>query len=262
MHVAYTGILNDKLRGFYLSKTAKRKYAVTQFEATDARRAFPCFDEPAFKATFAVTLVIDRRDMAISNGKVLSDVPGPAATQHTLKFATSPKMSSYLVAMAVGDFQCVSGAQDGIPIRICATPENKDLLGRRARIGAAGAEILRHVLLDQVSVHQARRRRRAGLRRRRDGKHGRDLLPGNRSARGSQEGVGRHAQEHRVDPGARDGAPVVRRSRDDGLVGRHLAERRVRDVDGEPSARGVAARLERRPSTRRPRARRRSASIR
>jgi aminopeptidase N len=127
VHIRYTGILNDKLRGFYLSKTKERSYAVTQFEATDARRAFPCFDEPAFKATFAVTLVIDRGDMAISNGKVLSDKPGPAPTQHTVTFAPSPKMSSYLVAMAVGNFQCLSGAADGIPIRICATPGKKDL---------------------------------------------------------------------------------------------------------------------------------------
>ncbi len=53
IHVRFSGILNTQLRGFYISKTKLRKYAVTQFESTDARRAFPCFDEPAFKATFA-----------------------------------------------------------------------------------------------------------------------------------------------------------------------------------------------------------------
>jgi aminopeptidase N len=127
IHVRYTGQLNDKLRGFYLSRGKRRNYAVTQFESTDARRAFPCFDEPAFKATFAITLVIDRGDSAISNGKVISDTPGPAHTQHTMKFATSPKMSSYLVAMAVGDFQCLEASQDAVPIRICATPDKKDL---------------------------------------------------------------------------------------------------------------------------------------
>jgi len=58
--IEYKGILNDKLRGFYLSKTKLRSYGVTQFEATDARRAFPSFDEPALKATFDVTLVVDR----------------------------------------------------------------------------------------------------------------------------------------------------------------------------------------------------------
>ncbi len=128
IHDAYSGILNDQLRGFYLSKTKVRNYAVTQFESTDARRAFPCFDEPSLKATFAVTLTIDRDDTAVSNGTVLSDTPGPLPTQHTLKFATSPKMSSYLVAMAVGDYKCVEGGADGIPIRICSTPEKKDLL--------------------------------------------------------------------------------------------------------------------------------------
>jgi aminopeptidase N len=49
IHVRFTGVLNHQLRGFYLSTGKSRKYAVTQFEATDARRAFPCFDEPAYK---------------------------------------------------------------------------------------------------------------------------------------------------------------------------------------------------------------------
>ena len=127
IHIRYTGVLNDQLRGFYLSKGKTRRYAVTQFESTDARRAFPCFDEPALKATFAITLILNRGDTAISNGKVTSDTPGPAPTQHTMTFATSPKMSSYLVAMAVGDFRCLEGAQDGVPIRICATPDKKEL---------------------------------------------------------------------------------------------------------------------------------------
>ncbi len=127
IHVRFTGVLNHQLRGFYLSTGQGRKYAVTQFEATDARRAFPCFDEPAFKATFALTVSLDRGDTAISNGKVLSDVPGPAVTQHTMKFATTPKMSPYLVAIAVGDFQCLDAAAEGVPIRICATPDKKDL---------------------------------------------------------------------------------------------------------------------------------------
>jgi len=127
IHIRYTGVLNDQLRGFYLSKGRNRAYAVTQFESTDARRAFPCFDEPSFKATFAITLTVDRGDRAISNGKIVSDVAGPSVVQHTVTFARTPKMSSYLVAMAVGDFQCSEGGADGIPIRICATPEKKDL---------------------------------------------------------------------------------------------------------------------------------------
>jgi aminopeptidase N len=90
--IHYTGILNNELRGFYLSKTAKRNYAVTQFESTDARRAFPSFDEPAFKATYDVSLVVDAGDTAISNGEIISDTPGPVTGRHTLKFAATPKM--------------------------------------------------------------------------------------------------------------------------------------------------------------------------
>ncbi len=131
IHAKFSGILNTQLRGFYISKTKLRKYAVTQFESTDARRAFPCFDEPAFKATFAVTLTIDRGDTVISNGRVLSDVNGPSITQHTMTFSTTAKMSSYLVAMTVGDFKCLDGAADNIPIRICATPDKKEM-GRLA----------------------------------------------------------------------------------------------------------------------------------
>src|SRR5262245_42727375 len=127
LHIRYAGILNDKLRGFYTSKGRNRSYAVTQFESTDARRAFPSFDEPAFKATFALKLTVDRGDTVITNGKLISDTPGPTPTRHTMTFARTPKMSTYLVAMAVGYFQCLEAAAEGIPIRICATPDKKQL---------------------------------------------------------------------------------------------------------------------------------------
>ena len=126
IHIVFTGTLNDKLRGFYRANANGRKYAVTQFEGSDARRAFPCFDEPGMKATFSVSLVVDKGDTAISNGAILRDTPGPGDGKHTLVFSTSARMSSYLVAMAVGDFQCVEGGADGIPIRVCATPDKKE----------------------------------------------------------------------------------------------------------------------------------------
>jgi aminopeptidase N len=121
--IRYTGILNDKLRGFYLSKTKARNYAVTQFESTDARRAFPSFDEPAMKATFDIALTVDAGDTVISNTNMISDTPGPLAGKHTLRFATTPKMSTYLVAFLVGDFKCSEGKSDGVPIRACSTPD-------------------------------------------------------------------------------------------------------------------------------------------
>jgi aminopeptidase N len=131
LRIQFTGILNDKLRGFYLSKTERRSYAVTQFESTDARRAFPCFDEPAFKATFQVKLTIDKGDTAISNTPIASDKDAgdwlPDGKHHTVTFETTPKMSTYLLAFVVGDFQCTSGEQDGVKLRICATPDKVKL---------------------------------------------------------------------------------------------------------------------------------------
>ncbi len=120
--IEFTGILNDKLRGFYLSKTEKRNYAVTQFESTDARRAFPAFDEPALKATFDLSLTVDKRDIVIANTQMLSDKPA-AHGMHTQTFATTPRMSTYLLAFQVGDWVCTSGEADGTPIRSCSTPD-------------------------------------------------------------------------------------------------------------------------------------------
>jgi len=122
LHLQYTGILNNELRGFYLSRTRARNYAVTQFEPTDARRAFPSFDEPAYKATFSISLTVDARDTVISNTNQVSDTPDSPG-KHTLAFAPTPKMSTYLVAFLVGDFKCTSGSADGVPIRACATPD-------------------------------------------------------------------------------------------------------------------------------------------
>src|SRR6185503_17105224 len=115
--IKYTGILNDQLRGLYLSKGENRNYATTQMEPTDARRAFPGWDEPAYKAPFNISVVADVGDTAISNSRIEKDEPGPEPGKHTITFAMTPKMSTYLVALAVGDWKCQEGTQDGIPIR-------------------------------------------------------------------------------------------------------------------------------------------------
>src|SRR3954447_1350064 len=127
IHITYTGILNSEMRGLYLGKDDHgRKYAASQFEATDARRAFPSFDEPDYKATFDITAVADKGQVAISNYKVVSDTPGPG-DKHTVKFATTAKMSSYLAALVVGNFEYVEGSVDGIPIRVYSTPGKKEM---------------------------------------------------------------------------------------------------------------------------------------
>ena len=127
MHITYTGILNGEMRGLYLGKDDHgRKYAASQFEATDARRAFPSFDEPDYKATFDISAVADKGLVAISNQKVVSDTAGPG-DKHTVRFATTAKMSSYLAALVVGNFEYIEGEADGIPIRIYSTPGKKEM---------------------------------------------------------------------------------------------------------------------------------------
>ncbi|MEO8505624.1 MAG: M1 family metallopeptidase, partial [Acidobacteriota bacterium] len=123
----FTGRVRDDLRGLYRIQSNGRWYAATQFEGTYARMMFPCFDEPEYKATFDLSVTVDAAATAISNGALLGDVAGPRPGQHTLKFVTSPKMSTYLVALAIGDLQCVTGESDGVPLRVCALPEKKEL---------------------------------------------------------------------------------------------------------------------------------------
>ena len=127
IQITYTGVLNDKLRGFYIGRVNGRKYGASQLEATDARRAFPSFDEPIYKATYDVSLTVDSGDAAFSNGRQLTDTPGPEPGKHTIRFERTPKMSSYLLAMVVGDFVCREGSADGIPIRVCSTPDKRSL---------------------------------------------------------------------------------------------------------------------------------------
>jgi aminopeptidase N len=126
VHIKFTGHLNEKLRGFYLSTYGGRKYEVSQMESTDARVAFPCFDEPAYKATFDITAIVDKGDTAISNGEIVSDAPGPG-DKHTIKFSPSPKMSSYLVALTVGDWKCASDQVDGVKLNVCTVPGKENL---------------------------------------------------------------------------------------------------------------------------------------
>lgn len=119
--MAFVGTLNDQMRGFYRSvyeyDREKKNMAVTQFEAADARRCFPCWDEPAFKATFKMTLEVPSELIALSNMPVIEEkVDGPVKT---LYFQESPVMSTYLVAIVVGLFDYVEAiSPDGVIVRV------------------------------------------------------------------------------------------------------------------------------------------------
>ena len=124
--MTFCGTLNDKLRGFYRSsykdeRGATHNMAATQFEATDARRAFPCWDEPNFKAVFATTLVIDPALTAVSNTTIASETL--AGGKKVVRFADTMKMSTYLVAFIVGRIEPTEPVMVGqTPLRLWAIP--------------------------------------------------------------------------------------------------------------------------------------------
>jgi puromycin-sensitive aminopeptidase len=141
LRLAFTGILNDKLRGFYRSSYKDpsgepRLMAATQFEATDARRAFPCWDEPAFKAVFAVTLVIDPRLTAVSNTSIVSE--RVERGRKVVTFADTMKMSTYLVAFVVGELEATDAVLVGrTPVRVWCVPGKRHLAAFGHEIGVA-----------------------------------------------------------------------------------------------------------------------------
>jgi puromycin-sensitive aminopeptidase len=127
--VVFKGILNDKMRGFYRSKYtvlgAEHHMATTQFEATDARRAFPCFDEPSQKAVFHVSLVVPKGKTAISNTLPVSVEEHEGGFQ-VIRFSPTPKMSTYLLAFIVGDFEYIEAkSKSKVQVRVFTTPGKK-----------------------------------------------------------------------------------------------------------------------------------------
>lgn len=135
LSIEFTGGLNDQMRGFYRSvykvDGRERTMAVTQFESTDARRAFPCWDEPAVKAVFEVTLVVPQDRVAISNmpaERTEVDTQG----RKVVRFGATPVMSTYLLAFIVGELDALeTRTGDGVVVRVF-TPVGKKEQGRFA----------------------------------------------------------------------------------------------------------------------------------
>jgi puromycin-sensitive aminopeptidase len=158
LHVEFRGVLNDQLLGFYRSTftttdpatgdSREHALAVTQFESTHARRAFPCFDEPALKAVFAVTLIVDETLFAVSNGAEVARTPfpgvdGSATGLDRVVFADTMVMSTYLVAFVVGpleatEVQLVEGIEAPIPLRVVYPPGSAHLCDFALEVAAAG----------------------------------------------------------------------------------------------------------------------------
>jgi aminopeptidase N len=141
LRASFTGILNDKLHGFYLSKYLdadgqERRIATSQLQATDARRAFPCWDQPDLKATFGVTLVVEDGHMAITNGPEIGRTAlGNGKTE--VRFGTTMRMSTYIVAFVVGELEASETVDvDGIPLRVIHVPGKSALASFALEAGA------------------------------------------------------------------------------------------------------------------------------
>jgi puromycin-sensitive aminopeptidase len=124
LDIAWQGKFTPGLRGLYRAGPV----AVTQFEAADARRVFPCFDEPAFKARWAIQLVgLPGGVTALSNGAVVQDQKEPDGGR-TVQFAETPPLSSYLIALCIGDLASSPSTKvRDYQVRTWAVPEKKEL---------------------------------------------------------------------------------------------------------------------------------------
>ena len=141
LHLDFRGILDPQLRGFYPSTYrgtdgAEHVLATTQFESTDARRAFPCWDEPDLKAVFGVTLVVPEDVLAISNApEVGREALGDGRVR--VRYADTMAMSTYLVAFVVGPLSATEPVDvDGVPLRIVQVPGKERLARFALDIGA------------------------------------------------------------------------------------------------------------------------------
>ncbi len=141
LHVAYTGKLNkNETNGLFRQQENGDWYAFSQFEATDARKAFPCFDEPSYKTPWQLTLHVSSQNVAVSNTPMISEIDDGGGMK-TVRFAETKPLPSYLVAIGVGPFDVVDAGQSGTkhtPVRII-TPKGK---AAEARYAAAATPAL------------------------------------------------------------------------------------------------------------------------
>ena len=141
VHVGFRGALNDKLAGFYRSvytggDGVEQVIATTQMEATDARRVFPCWDEPDRKAVFCVTLVVAEGLLAVSNGGVVEESP-TGDGRVAVRFADTVPMSTYLVALVVGPLEATDPVDvDGVALRVVHVPGKAHLAPFALEVGA------------------------------------------------------------------------------------------------------------------------------
>ncbi|HBH75225.1 MAG TPA: peptidase, partial [Acidimicrobiaceae bacterium] len=145
VQVAFDGILNDQLHGFYRSTyTAddgtEHTIATTQFQSTDARRCFPCWDEPEYKATFETTLIVDADHLAVTNTSEVAETTLDDGRRR-IQYAPTMVMSTYLVAFVVGPLEATESIHaGGVPIRVVHRPGQGDRTSFALDVAAAALD--------------------------------------------------------------------------------------------------------------------------
>ncbi|KAK6198853.1 alanine/arginine aminopeptidase [Scheffersomyces amazonensis] len=130
LYIKFTGTLNEDMAGFYKSsyqENGETKYlATTQMEATDCRKVFPCYDQPAAKAKFTISIITQKELTALSNMDV-KETTLIGDDKKLVAFNTTPIMSTYLVAFVVGELNYVENNDYRVPIRVYATSGTENL---------------------------------------------------------------------------------------------------------------------------------------
>ena len=129
IQLRFRGKLNERPQGLYITRyqvgTESRRALVTQMEATDARRMFPCWDEPVYRATFQLTAIIPEKQTALSNMPITRERALDRGRKE-LAFGKTPSMASYLVAFAAGDLEMIEDEVDGVQLRIFTTEGKRE----------------------------------------------------------------------------------------------------------------------------------------
>jgi aminopeptidase N len=144
LRIAFSGRVNSYGRGLffvdYPTAHGRKRMIATELEPADARRVFPCWDEPAFKASFEPSVTVPRNFLALSNMPIADEEPVGAASKR-VAFGATPAMSSYLFVLAAGELERLSGNANGVAVGV-VTVAGKREQGRYALANAI--ELLRY----------------------------------------------------------------------------------------------------------------------
>ena len=240
LRIAFTGRINSFGRGLFVvdypTGHGRKRMVATELEPADARRVFPCWDEPAFKASFEPSVTVPRNFLALSNMPIAHEEPAGRASKR-VSFAATPRMSTYLFVLVAGDLERLTGDANGVTVGVVTAAGKRE----QGRYALASAISLLRYYNDYFGVKYPLPKL--------------DLIAVPGGVGGAMENWGgivfnesillfdprfesrRFAPQHLRRARARDGSSVVRRPGHHGMVERSVAERGLRQLDAEQGGR-------------------------